>query len=129
MTPFEIVQWIVRAALAAAFLFMGVSHFLPRSARTMAAMIPPALRRAGVPSAIVLVRLTGLCELAGAVGILIPQVRFAAGIALVLFLIAVFPANAYAADHPEKFGRVAFPFWPRYFAQLGLIALCLVAIV
>ncbi|MEP6479712.1 MAG: hypothetical protein ABJB03_09995 [Rhodoglobus sp.] len=128
MTPFEIVQWIVRVALAAAFLFMGVSHFLPRTARTMAAMIPPALRRAGIPSAIALVRLTGLCELAGGVGILVPQVRFVAGIALVLFLIAVFPANAYAAEHPEKFGRAAFPFWPRYFAQLGLIALCLVAI-
>lgn len=129
MAPFEIVQWIARAALAAAFLFMGVSHFLPRTARTMAAMIPPALKRPGVPSAMVLVRLTGLCELAGGVGILIPQVRFVAGIALVLFLIAVFPANAYAAEHPEKFGRAAFPFWPRYFAQLGLIALCLVAIV
>lgn len=129
MAPFEIVQWIVRAALAAAFLFMGVSHFLPRTARTMAAMIPPSFKRPGVPSAKLLVQFTGLCELAGAVGILIPQVRFVAGIALVLFLIAVFPANAYAAGHPEKFGPAAFPFWPRYFAQLGLIALCVVAII
>ncbi len=43
------------------------------------------------------------------------------------FLIAVFPANAYAAEHPEKFGRAAFPFWPRYLAQLGLIVLVTLA--
>jgi uncharacterized membrane protein len=70
-----------------------------------------------------------VCEIAGAVGILVPFTRFAAGIALVLFLIAVFPANAYAAERPEKFGRAAFPFWPRYAAQLVLILLVLLATV
>ncbi len=58
-----------------------------------------------------------------------PYTRFAAGIALVLFLVAVFPANAYAAEHPERFGRAAFPFWPRYAAQLVLILLVLLAVV
>ena len=53
--------------------------------------------------------------------------RWLAGAALVVFLIAVFPANAYAAAHPEKFGRAAFPFWPRYLAQLGLIVLVMLA--
>jgi uncharacterized membrane protein len=123
----DVTQWIIRIALAAVFLFMGVNHFLPATARGMAAMVPPALK--AHVSGKTLVRFTGVCEIAGAVGILVPATRFAAGIALVLFLIAVFPANAYAAEHPEKFGRAAFPFWPRYVAQLGLILLVLLAIV
>ena len=93
----------------------------------MAAMIPPALKAR--VSGKTLVRFTGLCEIAGAIGILVPFTRFAAGIALVLFLVAVFPANAYAAEHPERFGRAAFPFWPRYVAQLVLVLAILLAIV
>jgi hypothetical protein len=45
----------------------------------------------------------------------------------VLFLIAVFPANAHAAADPKRFGRAAIPFWPRYFAQLALILLVMLA--
>ena len=124
-----IAQWVLRIALAAAFAFMGVSHFTPKVARTMAAMIPPPIRREGLLSSINLVRFTGVCELAGAVGLLIPWTRFAAAVCLVLFLIAVFPANAHAAANPQRFGRAAFPFWPRYFAQLGLIALVMISAV
>lgn len=127
MSGVDIVQWVIRGVLAAVFLFMGVNHFLPSTARAMAAMIPPAVKSR--VSGKTLVRFTGLCEFAGGIGILVPWTRFAAGIALVVFLIAVFPANAYAAEHPEKFGRAAFPFWPRYVAQLVLIALVLAAIV
>ena len=127
MGVMDIAQWVLRSALAAVFLFMGVNHFRPSTARAMSAMVPPALKTRVSGKA--LVRFTGVCEIAGAVGILVPYTRFAAGIALVLFLIAVFPANAYAAEHPEKFGRAAFPFWPRYVAQLGLILLVLLAIV
>ena len=46
--------------------------------------------------------------------------------ALVLFLIAVFPANAYAARHPQKFGAFGTPLIPRALLQLLLIALCVV---
>ena len=127
MEVMDIAQWAIRIALAGAFLFMGINHFRPSTARAMAAMIPPALKTR--VSGKNLVRLTGLCEIAGAVGILVPYTRFAAGIALVLFLVAVFPANAYAAEHPERFGRAAFPFWPRYAAQLVLILLVLLAVV
>ncbi len=124
----DIVVWVLRIALALAFIGMGVSHFLPSVRRTMRAMIPPALRRPRFPSAAALVAFTGVCELAGGVGIALPWqlvgaewMRWLVGLLLVAFLIAVFPANAYAAAHPEKFGRAAFPFWPRYLAQLGLI--------
>ena len=127
MGDMDVAQWVIRIGLAAAFLFMGVNHFVPASARAMSAMIPPALKAR--VSGKTLVRFTGLCEIAGGLGILIPQTRFAAGIALVLFLIAVFPANAHAAANPERFGRAAFPFWPRYAAQLVLILLVLLATV
>jgi len=129
MDAAEIAQWVLRIALALAFIGMGVSHFVAAPARTMAAMIPPALRHKWMPSPTVLVTITGLCEVAGGLGLLWEPTRFIAGIALVLFLIAVFPANAYAAEHPERFGRVATPFWRRYFAQLLLITLCLLAAV
>jgi uncharacterized membrane protein len=127
MEVMDIAQWVIRIALAAVFLVMGVNHFRPSTARAMSAMVPPALKTR--VSGKTLVRLTGVCEIAGGIGILVPSTRFAAGVALVLFLVAVFPANAYAAEHPEKFGRAAFPFWPRFVAQLVLIALILLAIV
>lgn len=116
----ELARTVVTIALAAVFMFMGVTHFIPASARTMAAMIPPRMR---VVSARLLVQFTGLCEIAGGIGLLVPPLRVAAAIALIVFLIAVFPANAYAAGQPEKFGRVAVPFWPRLAAQLALIGL------
>ncbi|GAA1226515.1 hypothetical protein GCM10009655_26450 [Rhodoglobus aureus] len=127
MNAVEIAQWVLRIALALAFIGMGVSHFVAAPARTMRAMIPPALRQSWMPSPTVLVTLTGLCEVAGGLGLLWESTRFITGIALVLFLIAVFPANAYAAEHPERFGKAATPFWPRYFTQMLLITLCLLA--
>lgn len=118
----EVTRCVVTVTLAVVFLAMGVMHFVPTVARTMAAMIPPRLRFSGPLSPINLVYLTGLCELAGGIGLLTP-LRPVAAIALIVFLIAVFPANAYAAKNPQRFGRVAIPFWPRLAAQIALIGL------
>ena len=125
MDPLAIAQLVLRIALAAAFAFMGALHFVPGVARGMRAMIPAPLR----PARAFLVAATGVCELAGAAGLLTPWplLRFVAGIALVLFLIAVFPANAVAAAHPARFGRTAIPYTPRMLAQLALIAAVTVA--
>jgi uncharacterized membrane protein len=122
-----IAGWILRGITAAIFIGMGISHFRPRTARGMARIIPPRMRRDGLLKPINLVYFTGVCELAGGVGILLPWTRLAAALALTVFLIAVFPSNAYASHHPEKFGRAAIPFWPRLIAQLALIALVLLA--
>lgn len=122
-------QLVLRILIALVFIGMGTNHFVPGPGRAMAAMVPPYLTRGRLLTGKTLVRFTGVCEIAGGVGILIPWTSFVAGMLLVLFLIAVFPANAYAAQHPEKFGRAAFPFWPRYLAQLVLIAVILVAAV
>lgn len=128
MDAVDVAQLVLRIALAAVFAFMGVLHFVPPVARGMRAMIPPPLRRPGWPR--VLVAVTGVCELLGAAGLLAPWAgpRLAAGICLVVFLVAVFPANAYAARDPGRFGRTAIPVVPRLALQVLLIALVLAAV-
>ena len=77
---------VSRAALAAIFVFAGVMHFIiPAS---YVGIMPPWL-----PWHLGLVYLSGIAEIAGGIGLLIPRTRRAAGIGLVLLLIAVWPAN------------------------------------
>nr|WP_217499098.1 DoxX family membrane protein [Leifsonia sp. C5G2] len=113
----------MRIALALVFVGMGVLHFVPGPARGMAAMIPPAVR---VVPPRALVAFTGVCEVAGGIGLLVPATRVAAAVCLVVFLVAVFPANAYAAGKTERFGVFATPLVPRALLQVVLIALCVV---
>ena len=129
MTAFDAVQLVVRILLAIAFVVMGINHFRPALARGMATMIPEYFLRGGLLTDKNLVRFTGVCEIAGGVGLLLPVTSFLAGIMLVVFLVAVFPANHFASEHPERFGAAAIPFWPRYIAQLVLIAVILMSIV
>lgn len=126
---FEVVQTVLRVILALIFIGMGVVHFRPSAQLTMAAMIPPRLRFAGAANPRNLVVFTGMCEIAGGLGLLYPPVTLAAGIALIIFLAAVFPANAYAARHPKRFGRLAVPLVPRLLGQVVLGVLVLVAVI
>lgn len=86
-------QLALRSVLALIFIGAGIAHFLPSVTRTMAAMIPPRLRVAGPFNPANLVLLTGVCEIAGGLGLLLPPTKIAAGIALIVFLAAVFPAK------------------------------------
>jgi len=124
----ESLQLGLRIALAIVFVAMGILHFIPGPARAMAGLIPPVMRGSRWPSPRALVLFTGLCEIAGGIGLLVAATQTAAAIALVVFLVAVFPANAYAAKYPERFGRVAIPFWPRLIAQVVLMALVVLAV-
>lgn len=121
-----IAQAVLVALLALAFVGMGVMHFVPSAARGMAAMIPERMR---VLPARVLVQFTGVCEILGGIGLAVPATRLAAGIALIVFLVAVFPANVVAAKDPDRFGAVAIPFWPRWIGQVVLVLLVALAIV
>lgn len=118
---------VLRIVLAVVFVVAGISHFVPSVQRTMAAMIPPRLRLGGVFTPRNLVIFTGLCEIAGGIGLLLESTRVTSGVALAVFLVAVFPANAYAARHKDRFGAVAIPLIPRLLGQLVLIGLVLVA--
>lgn len=97
-----------RGALAVMFLFTGTSHFTSMK-YDFAAMIPPPL-----PNDLWVIYLSGVFEIAGAIGLLIPRTRKLAGTCLVLLLVALFPANVYAAlsEVPLR-GEAATPLWIR----------------
>ena len=86
------------AGVAAMFLLTGGAHFIGLREDLMR-MVPPALGNPGF-----WVTLTGIAELAGAVGILIPATRRLAATGLILLLLAMFPANIYAARHQIALG-------------------------
>lgn len=115
---------LARVITAIVFIGIGITHFLPPVVRGMAAMVPRVFH--GRPfSPVAWVWVTGVAEIAGGLGLLWEPTRAAAGIALAVFLVCVFPANAYAARHRDRFGVVAVPFWPRLALQVLLIALVL----
>lgn len=121
MSVFGVIQLVLTIAIAIVFLVMGILHFLPAPKRTMAAMIPPMMRWERITPAF-LVAFTGVCEIAGGIGLLLPPTRVAAVVCLIVFLIAVFPANAFAARHRDRFGALATPLVPRLIGQVVLIA-------
>jgi uncharacterized membrane protein len=111
-------SWVVsaRVALATMFLFTATSHFAPMK-KDLIAMVPPALPRPDV-----LVFLTGLAELAGAVGLLIPSTTRSAAAALIVLLAAMLPANISAARRGVLLrGRLATSLWLRVPMQLLFI--------
>ncbi|HEY5228757.1 MAG TPA: DoxX family membrane protein [Opitutaceae bacterium] len=80
----------LRYLLAAFFIVAGLNHF--RSPDVYVAMIPPWLPRPYVLNAV-----SGVCEVMGGIGVLVPSLRVAAGWGLVALLVAVFPANLHVA--------------------------------
>jgi len=77
-------------ALAFGFLVTGVLHFSDPG--RFLAMMPPWL-----PWHLELVYLSGILELLGAVGLMLPGTRRLAGFGLAALLIAIFPANVHVA--------------------------------
>jgi uncharacterized membrane protein len=111
----------LRYAFAVMFLFTGATHFVPRTRRDLVRMVPPSL-----PAPAHLVTLTGLLEIAGAVGLLILPVARVAALALAALLLAMFPANVHADRAGlEIAGRRATPLRLRLPLQLFWIALLL----
>jgi uncharacterized membrane protein len=100
------------------FLLGGVAHFslTETEMRIVPTWIP-------WPRAAVLV--SGVFELLGAVGILIPITRRAAGIGLFLLTIAVTPANVFMLQHAELFNVPRWALIVRLPFQVLLLALIL----
>ena len=82
----------LRIALAAMFVFTAVSHFHPRTRPDLIRMVPPSL-----PAPTLLVTVTGVLELIGAISLLLPQAVVAATYGLIALLAAMLPANVHAA--------------------------------
>jgi uncharacterized membrane protein len=100
------------------FLFGGVAHFSLTEVEMR--IVPPAIPW---PRAAVLI--SGVFELLGAVGILIPATRRAAGVGLFLLTIAVTQANVYMLQHAELFNVPRWALIVRLPFQGVLLALIL----
>jgi uncharacterized membrane protein len=57
-----------------------------------------------------LVIISGVFEILGAIGILIPQTRLWAGYGLIALIIAVYPTNINMALHPDKYKDLSVSF-------------------
>jgi uncharacterized membrane protein len=82
------------AILGTLFVFAGSMHFV--SPEPYLTMMPPYL-----PWPLALVYISGVAEILGGVGVMIPVTRRAAGWGLIALLVAIFPANIHMALHPE----------------------------
>jgi uncharacterized membrane protein len=100
----RVIGRISRALLALLFIAAGVNHFV--SPAPYVAIVPPFL-----PWREALVYLSGVAEIAGGFGILWPRTRRLAGWGLIALLVAVFPANIYAAFAGMEIGGRAVPVW------------------
>lgn len=108
----------VRVGLAVMFCFTAAAHFNSMRA-DMIAMVPPF-----VPNPEFMVTFTGVCEILGAIGLLIPRTRRIAAVALIVFLLAVLPANIHAAQAGVTLrGAPPTPVAPRLALQALFIAL------
>lgn len=87
-----------RLALTGMFLFTGITHFTPMR-HDYVAMIPEPL-----PKQLIIVYLTGMLEILGAIGLAYSKTARSAGACLMLLLILLFPANVNAAVNEIPFG-------------------------
>ncbi|MFK7849904.1 MAG: DoxX family membrane protein [Akkermansiaceae bacterium] len=94
-----------RYLLAIFFVVAGLNHF--RDPELYLSMMPPWL-----PAPELLNFISGVAEIAGGIGILIPKLRKAAAIGLVLLLIAIFPANMHLANN--GWAEMNIPRWVLY---------------
>ena len=90
---------IARWLLAGAYLFAGIKH-----------VADPGFFLPIVPNWVPLPRdtviVTGLCEVAGAIGLMVPRLRRLSGIMLAIYAVCVFPANIkHAIDHVAVHGH------------------------
>ncbi|MFC0624903.1 DoxX family protein [Kribbella deserti] len=118
--------WRVSAAhgLAVMLVMTASAHFVPASVTVMpthedlVAIVPPF-----VPFAAAMVYLTGVLELAGAVGLVLGRTRRPAAYCLIALFVLLLPANIYAAVADVPFnGEAATPLWQRIPEQLLFIA-------
>ena len=111
-------QASARDALSLMLVFTGVSHFTFMK-EDFVRMMPPA-----IPWLRGWIYITGVCEIAGAVGLLLPGFRRAAAYALIAFFLAVLPANIHAARAGVTLrGKPPTTLWLRIPMQILFIAI------
>ena len=103
--------------LALFFVAAGINHFVHPAFYVR--IVPPWL-----PAHALLVQVSGIFEILGGIGVLLPATRRFSGIGLIALLVAVFPANLQMALHPELYADItgAPALYIRLPLQLVLIA-------
>jgi uncharacterized membrane protein len=110
-----------RMILAIFYLLAGIAHL--RSPGGFLAITP-----AWVPFPEFVIAFTGYAEITGAIGLMIPRLRYAAGIGLALYALCVWPANIHhAINNVAVDGRTLSWLYhgPRFAAQPVIIWLAL----
>lgn len=106
-------QHALRAALGAMFLLTASAHW-GKKRPDLIRMVPAIFGNCGL-----WVTLTGIAEILIAAGLQVPRAKPAVAIAAVVMLIAIFPANAKAAQERLSIGGRPVPgFWLRLGIQL-----------
>lgn len=93
-------RWLLTIGMVGA----GLNHF--RDAAPYVAMMPDAL-----PAHLALVYVSGVAEILGGLGLILPATRRAAAWGLIALLVAVFPANVNMAINHLPLGERALPTW------------------
>lgn len=90
---------VIRRLAGPVFVFAGVMHFvIPKTYRRI---MPPY-----VPAHMTMVYASGVAEMAGGAGLMLPAQRRRAGWWLIATMLAVFPANVHMALHADEFAQV-----------------------
>jgi uncharacterized membrane protein len=104
-----------RALLGAAFITGGLAHF---AFTTLFVSIVPDY----LPAHRALVMVSGAAEIAGGAALLLPRTQTTAAWGLTALLVAVFPANLWMAQHPERYTFApGWLLWLRVPLQIPLI--------
>lgn len=107
---------IIRAAIAFLMIAIGITHFL--SPDPFVRIVPAAL-----PWPLALVYISGICEIAGGIGLFPRATRNYSSWGLIALYIAVFPANINMAIHDIQLSEGGdMPNWAMW-ARLPLQAL------
>jgi uncharacterized membrane protein len=109
----------VAFGLAVMLLLTASAHFTEPRRAGLIATVPP---RFPLPGAIVTI--TGVLEVLGAVGLLVPVTRFPAAICVGVLLIAMYPANVYAAGARRSPSSPTTPIVPRTLIQVVFVGAC-----
>ncbi len=117
MFTLQTIRFVMRLILAAFYLAAGILHL--KSPAGFISIVPSF-----VPWPAETVWLTGVCEIAGAIGLMVPKLQKAAGIGLALYAICVFPANINHALNHIDVGALPNSWWyhgPRFVLQPILV--------
>ncbi|MFP2957658.1 DoxX family protein [Myxococcus sp. 1LA] len=93
------VKLVLQYVLALLMVAAGLNHF--RAPRMYERIMPPYLPFHGP-----LVFWSGVAEVLLGVGLAIPQTSRLAAWGLIALFVAVFPANLYMVQHPERFRKI-----------------------